>query len=378
MSTAAAAFEFRDEDRAPVLALSGDWTVDTIAALEIEIAAVGARLRAGAVVDVTALGRMDVAGAYLIDRTFREALNGAEARIAVRGDHPNAKQLLQTARKANAEVAPEPTGPRGLKGVAERTGRVVAAIGIEIIDTVSFLGESLVVLGKLIVNPRRIRWVSIVHVMEVAGLNALPIVALLSFFIGMVVAYLGARILGDFGASVFTVELVAFSMLREFAVVITAVLLAGRTNSAFTAEIGAMKMRQEIDAMEVIGIKPMEALTAPRIIAMLVMTPILTFAAMMTGIFGGVLVCWAELGISPQMFFARISETVPSQHFWVGMSKAPAFALVLAVIACKQGLSVGGDVASLGKRVTTSVVQAIFMIILLDALFALWFLEMDW
>jgi phospholipid/cholesterol/gamma-HCH transport system permease protein len=377
MSLAAATFEVQDEDRTPVLALSGDWTVDTIAALETEMRALADVLGAGAVVDVSRLGRFDVAGAYLIDRTFREAA-GDDVRIAVRGDHPNAKQLLHTARKANPEAAPAPSGLRGLTGVFDSVGRIVAAIGIEILETVGFFGESLAVLVRLLLNPRRIRWVSIVHVMEVAGLNALPIVALLSFFIGMVVAYLGARILGDFGASVFTVELVAFSVLREFAVVITAVLLAGRTNSAFTAEIGAMKMRQEIDAMQVIGIEPMEALTAPRIVAMLVMTPILTFAAMMTGIFGGVLVAWSELGVSPHMFFARLSETVPAQHFWVGMSKAPVFALVLAVIACKQGLSVGGDVASLGRRVTTSVVQAIFMIILLDALFALWFLEMDW
>jgi phospholipid/cholesterol/gamma-HCH transport system permease protein len=166
-------------------------------------------------------------------------------------------------------------------------------------------------------------------------------------------------------------------MLREFGIVITAVLLAGRTNSAFTAEIGAMKMRQEIDAMRVMGIDPMEALVAPRVIAMLIMTPILTFGAMMAGMFGGLIVAWGELGVSPQMFFARISETVPEQHFWVGMSKSPVFALALAVIACKQGLSVGGDVGSLGRRVTSSVVQAIFMVILLDALFALWFLEMD-
>ena len=144
--------------------------------------------------------------------------------------------------------------------------------------------------------------------MEVAGLNALPIVALLSFFIGMVVAYLGARILGDFGASVFTVELVAFSVLREFAVVITAVLLAGRTDSAFTAEIGAMKMRQEIDAMRVIGIDPMEALVAPRVFAMLVMTPILTFAAMMAGLAGGFVACLSDLDVSPAMFFARIRK----------------------------------------------------------------------
>lgn len=375
---AQAAFDFREEDRAPVLALSGDWTVDTISGLEADLAVVAARLRPGAVVDVAELGRMDVAGAYLLDRTFRDSPLGGTTRIAIRGRHEKAMRLLETARKAYAGALVEPDRPRGLKGFLEQVGRAVAAIGEEIIETTSFFGETLVVLARLVVNPRRMRWVPLVHVMEVAGLNALPIVMMLSFFIGLVVAYLGARILGDFGASVFTVELVAFSMMREFGVVITAVLLAGRTNSSFTAEIGAMKMRQEIDAMRVIGIDPMDALVAPRVLAMLIMTPILTFAATMSGVFGGMLVSWAELGVSPQMFFARISETVPAQHFWVGMSKAPAFAIVLGVIGCKQGLSVGGDVASLGSRVTTSVVQAIFMIILLDAIFALWFLEMDW
>jgi phospholipid/cholesterol/gamma-HCH transport system permease protein len=374
---AEAAFDFRDEERAPVLALSGDWTVDTIADLESDLSAVADRLTPGAVVDLAALGRIDVAGAYLIDRTVRESPAG-EDRISIRGEHANARELLQAARKAYAGPAPPPDHPVGIRGFLEFLGRSVAAVGEEIIQTVGFLGETLIVLARLAFTPRRIRWVSIVHVMEVAGFNALPIVALLSFFIGMVIAYLGARILGDFGAAVFTVELVTFSVLREFAVVITAVLLAGRTDSSFTAEIGAMKMRQEIDAMRVMGIDPMEALVAPRVIAMLVTTPILTFAAMMSGIFGGLLVAWSELGVSPAMFFARISETVPSQHFWVGLSKAPAFALVLAIIGCKQGLSVGGDVGSLGARVTTSVVQAIFMVILMDALFALWFLEMNW
>jgi phospholipid/cholesterol/gamma-HCH transport system permease protein len=375
---AEAAFDFQEDDRAPVLALRGDWTVDTIASLEPRLSAVAPRLRAGSVVDVAGLGRIDVAGAYLIDRTFRESPLGDAERIAIRGRHENAQRLLQTARKAYAGAIAEPAGPAGLEGFLEQVGRAVAAIGEEVIETTSFLGETLVTVARVLVNPRRIRWVPLVHIMEVAGLNALPIVALLSFFIGVVVAYLGARILGDFGASVFTVELVAFSVLREFGIIITAALLAGRTGSAFTAEIGAMKMRQEIDAMRVIGIEPMDALVAPRVLAMLIMTPILAFGAMMAGIFGGMLVCWAELGVSPNMFFTRISETVPAQHFWVGISKAPAFALVIAVIGCKQGLSVGGDVASLGARVTSAVVQSIFMVILLDALFALWFLEMDW
>ncbi len=374
----AATFEFHDEERAPVLALRGDWTVDTISGLEGGLSEVSEKLKAGAVVDVVDLGRFDVAGAYLIDRTFRESPSGDKVRIAIRGEHANAMRLLQAARKAYAGPAAPPRHLQGLKGFFDFTGRAMVSIADEITETVGFFGETLVTISRQIVDPRRIRSVSIVSVMEKAGLNALPIVMLLSFFIGMVVAYLGARILGDFGASVFTVELVAFSMLREFGVVITAVILAGRTNSAFTAEIGAMKMRQEIDAMRVIGIRPMDALVVPRVIAMLVMTPILTFAAMMAGMFGGLLVCWSELGVSPAMFFARIAEVVPAQHFWVGFVKAPVFAVVLAVIACKQGLSVGGDVGSLGARVTTSVVQGIFMVILLDAIFALWFLEMDW
>ncbi len=375
---AAAAFVLREEDAAPVLALRGDWTVDTIASLESELQAIVGRLKPGAVVDVAELGRFDVAGAYLVDRTFRESAAGGDTRIAVRGQHANALSLLAAARKAVAEPAEKPHGASGLIGFLDTVGRMMATVGEEIIETVGLLGETLVMLARMLAEPRRIRWVSIVHVMEVAGLNALPIVAILSFFLGMVVAYLGARILADFGATVFTVDLVAFSVLREFAVLVTAILLAGRSGSAFTAEIGAMKMRQEIDAMRVLGINPMNALVAPRVIAMLIMTPLLTFAAMMSGLFGGIIVSWGALGISPAMFIGRMAEVVPEQHFWVGLSKAPAFAVVVAVIACKQGLSVGGDVASLGSRVTSSVVQAIFMVILMDALFALWFLEMDW
>jgi phospholipid/cholesterol/gamma-HCH transport system permease protein len=375
---AEAAFDFREEGRAPVWALRGDWTVDTIASLETALADVAQRLGPGAVVDVGDLGRIDVAGAYVIDRTIRESAAGENERIAVRGKHDQALSLLAAARKAAAQPAPAPEGPKGFVGFLDTVGHVVAELGEEIVETIGFFGETLVLLLRALTKLNRVRWVSVFNVAEAAGLNALPIVALLSFFIGMVVAYLGARILGDFGASVFTVELVTFSVLREFAVVITGILLAGRTNSAFTAEIGAMKMRQEIDAMRVIGINPMEALVVPRVLAMLVMTPILTFAAMMSGIFGGVLVAWAEIGVSPNMFFARVSEVVPPQHFWVGFAKAPIFALVLSVIACKQGLSVGGDVGSLGSRVTTSVVHAIFMLILLDAMFALWYLEMGW
>jgi phospholipid/cholesterol/gamma-HCH transport system permease protein len=372
MAEAAAAFDLTQEDRAAVLALSGDWTVDTIAAAEQGMRELEARLRPGAVLDVSRLGRLDMAGAYLIERT----LSGIGA-FSLRGAHANAERLLDTARKATPEPAPPPESLHGWRGLLDRIGRAVAAIGEELIESMSFFGQTLVTLARQVARPRRIRTISIVHAMEEAGLNALPIVAMLAFFIGLVVAYLGARILGDFGATVFTIDLVAFSMMREFGVLITAILLAGRTSSAFTAEIGAMKMRQEIDAMRTMAIDPMDALVAPRVVAMVVMAPLLTFAATMAGIFGGLLVCWADLGISPVMYFSRIADEIPARHFWIGMVKSPVFALVLTVIACKQGLSVGGDVNSLGRHVTSSVVQAIFMVILLDALFAIWFLEMD-
>ncbi len=363
-----------------VLAVAGDWTVATIDGVEEALAELGAAKGPGLAVDVSALGRIDLAGAFLIDRTVRGSTpsDNLNTPIHLIGAHPSASRLLQTARAATQPCPPAPEPGSGFLALVERIGRGVEGVHKESLATISFLGETLVVMGRLALHPQRMRWVSVVNVMETAGLNALPIIALLSFFVGLVVAYLGARILGDFGADVFTVELVAFSVMREFGVVITAVLLAGRTDSAFTAEIGAMKMRQEIDAMRVMGLSPMEALVAPRVIAMLVMTPILTFAAIIAGLFGGMLVCWAELGVSPTMFFFRIQEVVPTQHFWVGMAKAPAFALVLAIVGCRHGLGVGGDVASLGKRTTSSVVQAIFLVILLDALFALWFLEMNW
>jgi len=373
MAETAAAFDLKRGDRAPILALSGDWTVDTIAAAEPGLREITGNLTRGAIVDVSQLGRIDMAGAYLIDRTLRQA----DTPVMLQGDHANAARLLETARKATPEEPPLSEHLHGWRRLLFIIGRAVATIGEEIIETFSFLGQTIATLAGLVAHPRRIRSVSIVHAMEEAGLHALPIVVLLAFFIGLVIAYLGARILGDFGASVFTVELVAFSMMREFGVVITAVLLAGRTASAFTAEIGAMKMRQEIDAMRTMGIQPMDALVAPRVIAMLIMTPLLTFAATMAGLLGGLLVCWSDLGISPVMFFSRIADEIPAKHFWIGMVKSPVFALVLTVIACKQGLSVGGDVNSLGRHVTSSVVQAIFMVILLDAIFALWFLEMN-
>ena len=364
----AASYDLDEANR--VLRPTGDWTVWTVAALDAPLRDVRTRFSGGLAVDVAALGRVDMAGAWLIARTSQGG--------AISGAHPAAERLIKVARGAAGEPVPPTPHPSGVAAVLDRIGRGVAQVGEETMATLSFLGETIVVLGRLVRHPSRIRWTSDFAVAEQAGLNALPIVATLSFFVGVVVAYLGARVLSDFGASVFTVELVGFSVLREFAAVITAVLLAGRTDSAFTAEIGAMKMRQEVDAMRVLGLDVMERLVAPRVVAMVVMTPLLTFAAMLAGLLGGLIVCWGALGVSPVLFLSRIQEGVGQTHFLVGMSKSPIFGLVLAIVGCRHGLRVGGDVASLGRETTSSVVQAIFLVVVIDAVLSLWFLEMGW
>ena len=199
----------------------------------------------------------------------------------------------------------------------------------------------------------------------------------MNFFIGAVVALVGANLLASLGVAVFTVELIGVAVLREFGVLITAILLAGRSASSFAAQIGSMKMNQEIDAMQVMGVDQFEALVVPRVLAMLLMMPLLTFAAMVAGILGGLMVSWLALDMSPIFFFERMRETVSVRHFWVGMSKAPLLALLIAMAGCRHGLAVGGDVESLGARVTMAVVQAIFVIILFDAVFALIYMELD-
>ena len=229
---------------------------------------------------------------------------------------------------------------------------------------------------QLRLQPSRLRLTPTIWAMEEVGVNALPIIAVLSFFIGAVVAYMGASLLQTVGFSVFTVDLIGVTVLREFGVLIMAIMLAGRSDSAFTASIGAMKMQQEIDAMRVLGLDPFESLVLPRVIACVLMAPLLTFGAMISGVFGGMLVAWTSQDISPALFIARFNEVIPLQHFWVGMSKAPVFGLTVAIIGCRQGMQVSGDVESLGRRVTASVVQSIFAVIVLEAAFAMMYLEL--
>lgn len=368
MASTATHFELETaDDGKQVLTIAGDWTVWTVALVEEKLRKT--KISPEAILDVSALERLDTSGAYLIDRAFG-ALDGIDDPIAIRGDHPSIERVLGRVRKASPAAPPDPIRPPGLIALLDRAGRGAVNAWEELLGLLSFIGETMAMMARLAANPRRIRWKSVVAVMEDAGLDALPIVCFLSFFIGLVIAFIGANLLAQFNASVYTVELVGIGMMREFGAVLTAILLAGRTDSAFTAQIGAMKMRQEIDAMRTIGLDPMEALVAPRLIALLIMAPLLTFAATLAGIAGGMVAAWSAMDISPTMFLSRFQESVAPINFWVGIIKAPVFALVVAMVGCRQGMLVEEDVVSLGRRTTSSVVQAIFLVIAIDAMFA--------
>ena len=367
-------FEVRREGQGLTVALTGDWISAHLGRAPDRLRAeVGQRSRV--TFDIAQLGRVDTAGAFALLRSTK-----CELSSELFAERPETARLIDFIRdEARSERKPEPRR-QAFYDLLVRAGRGVIEFGVNFTDVLDFLGRLIVVIGRVIVKPSRLRPAPTVDLMERAGVDALPVIMVTAFFVGAVIAFLGAQLLSQFGASIFTVELIGISMMREFGVVITGVLLAGRSASSFAAEIGAMKMNQEVDAMQVLGIDPFEALVLPRLVSMVVMTPILTFAAIIAGMVGGGLVIWVVLGISPQIFMQRLLGLVnPSgyMHLLLGLLKAPVIGMVVAVIGCQQGLEVGGDVEALGRRVTAAVVQAIFAIILIDAIFALAYLQLN-
>lgn len=351
----------------------GQWNVENANHLDGRLAAEVAALTYRHVdYDMADVKDLDTAGAYLLARAIRYGVIPAESWDIV-SQSPGHKTLMSTA--TCAVLGQEPEKPRQWYDAFARVGQATLRFWNELVETVAFIGEFFVVLWRVMRNPKRLRWRAIVNLIEHVGLDAAPIVMVLSFFIGAVIAYMGANLLASFGASVFMVDLVGFSVLRELAVIITAILLAGRSDSAFTAAIGAMKMRQEVDAMTVMGLDTYEVLVIPRAIACVIAMPILTFMAMLSGLAGGLLVAWGTADISPILFFSRLNTAVGIENLWVGLVKTPIFGLIIAVIGCRQGLAVSGSVESLGQRTTISVVQAIFTVILVDAMFAIFFFQ---
>ncbi|SBV38051.1 ABC transporter permease [uncultured Stenotrophomonas sp.] len=359
-----------DPDADGQLRLSGNWTLSTALQSAQLLRALDTPPQA---LDARGIDQLDSAGVLQLLR-FAHRTGLPDEALLFRDEH---RALVCTIEEV-ADERPKPQRDYGVAAALERLGRSMHAIGGNVVVLLGFFGENLAKLARLLRQPRRLRLTATVHQMEEVGLDAVPLIALLSYLVGAVIAFLGSTILRDFGAEIYVVELVNIAFLREFGVLLTAIVLAGRTASAFTAQIGAMKAREEIDAIRTLGLDPVDLLVLPRVLALLVMLPLLTFIAMIAGLAGGVTVGAFDLGIPPQMYIARMHDTMEARHFLVGLSKAPVFAVIIALIGCLEGLKVEGTAQSVGERTTSSVVQTISLVIILDALAALWFMHMDW
>mgnify|MGYP003602887729 FL=1 len=361
------------------LHISGQWTLAHYAQLKKLTDQLAGQYDDHTQVDLDEVSRLDTAGASLLVE-----LLGAERLSQLAGTTsklPAADQaLLQTVYCSMRDFCvPAKVAERNIGiQLLSRIGCAVDKLWQDTLQLLGFIGLILQTLARNVFRPKQWRLTPVVAHIEQIGLNAAPIVVLLTFMVGAVVAFLGATVLANFGAGIFTVDLVAFSFLREFGVLLTAILLAGRTASAFTAQIGSMKANEEIDAIRTLGLDPMDLLVLPRVLALLIALPLLTFLAMMAGILGGAVVCIVSLGISPDMFISLLHSDIGVQHFLVGMVKAPFFAFLIAAVGCLEGFKVSGSAESVGAHTTSSVVQSIFIVIVLDAVAALFFMEMGW
>jgi phospholipid/cholesterol/gamma-HCH transport system permease protein len=354
---------------------NGDWVVAHSAVIDAALLGMDSYGRRAATFDLSNLGKLDTAGAWLLHRT-RRVLERAGATVTVAGASVAQSTLLNAVARGDKPIKSEPPVGNVLTNLVVRMGHALEDAGHTTRDIVSFLGLVLETLLRTALNPRRLRVTSTVYHMEQTGLNAVPIVCLITFLIGAVMAYQGAEQLRRFGAEVFTVNLVAAGFLREIGILLTAIMVAGRSGSAFTAQIGSMKLREEIDAMRTMGLDPVEVLVLPRVVALIVMVPILGFIAAMMGLSGGGLVVWLELGMSPAMYVERLYEAA---SFWdgaVAFVKAPFFGLMIGLIGCFEGLKVEGSAESVGQRTTASVVESIFTVIVVDAVFSILFVKL--
>ena len=370
---AAATCRIESDGAQTTVTLQGPVTIATVTPLasRLDAADIGSSvdLRLG---DVT---RLDTSGAWLI-ATLRERVRAAGGQLDLSG---GTEAMAQTVEAVTDALPPseeaEPPGRRSPMDIVEGTGRRVAEGFGNLSGLTAYFGLFLARLARSVIRPREFRLTSLVHHCEEVGVKAVPIVALMAFLIGIVLAFQGASQLRQFGAEVFVVDLIAVSILRELGILLTAIIVAGRTASAFTAAIGSMKMREEIDAMRTLGLDPAMVLFVPRILALLLILPILGLIANAAGLLGGALMSWIELGISPSMFQTRLIEGTGVGHLAVGLVKAPAFALIIGVVGCHAGMQVQSNAESLGRQTSKSVVAAIFAVIVADAAFSIFFAQ---
>ncbi len=322
--------------------------------------------------DASAIDGIDSTGAWMIYRTLKRlGEEGVDAEVVGASDAV-AEMLDQMAANDKPHPAPLPPG-NAFIAMVRHVGETTEEIVLEIVDGIGFLGQVMQTLIVTLLRPSQLRFTPLVYHMERVGLNALPIVGLISFLIGIVLAYQGATQLQRFGAEVFVVDLIGVSVLREIGILLTAIVVAGRSGSAFTAQIGSMKVHEEVDAMRTLGLDPIQVLVIPRVLALVIMMPILAFFSDIMGLLGGALMSWSVLDISPSMFIERLNASVGLWTFWVGVIKAPVFGLLIGLVGCYEGLQVGSSAESVGSRTTRSVVESIFLVMIVDAVFSIFF-----
>jgi phospholipid/cholesterol/gamma-HCH transport system permease protein len=355
------------------LNLGGHWTVDASAAIEARADALlaegnGARR---VVLDLGRVGRLDTAGAWLIDRA-RQTLDAKGVDARLESVRPEYEILLREARYRALAVPRPPSGSYLIALLAD-VGESVVSAGADLYEGVGFLGEVVAAVGKSLLSPSRFRGTSLVVHIENIALRGVPIIALINFLAGAIIAQQGIFQLRRFGATIFVVNLIGILILRELGVLLTALMTAGRSGSAITAELGSMKLHEEVDALTVMGLRPVDILIVPRVLALVISLPLLTFVADMAGIFGGLLASWAYDGITPARFLTTLQLAIGIHTFLSGLIKAPFMALVIGLISCVEGLAVAGSAESLGRQVTASVVKSMFMVVVVDGLFAMFF-----
>lgn len=354
---------------AVAVALKGPLLVSSIGGLDVRLGSVTGQV---AQVDLAGVSDIDTAGAWLAWRFARDH----DAEIA--GASDKAQRLIAAVSLADIDDGAKAERPGAFFRVSETIGAKVYGARRGLYRSLGFIGALLLAAGGILRHPGRFRGKALVHQMELVGVTSLPIIGLMSFLVGIVIAQQGAVQLQQFGAEVYTVNLTGRLALRELGILMTAIMVAGRSGSAFAAQIGTMRLTEEIDAMRTIGVSPMEALVIPRVLAAMLMMPLLGFYAAVMAIIGGAFISAFQLGIPFFTFLSRIQEVVPIHDLWVGMVKAPVFGLIIAVSGCYHGMQVEANSEEVGLRTTMAVVAAIFMVIVLDAFFAVYFTQIGW
>ena len=348
----------------------GDWTLHQLAALERQISSLPRPASPRLVCQTDGIKAMDTGGAWLLSRTLdRLEQNGCS--VSLNGLAAEFATLMQTV--AHSWSRAQQLKPLQPAGWLELIGRLAWDYAVNFRSGLAFVGETMSASTSLIVHRNRIRWRVLLYNLQVDGLNALPIIGLLSFLMGIVIAYQGSEQLKTFGANIFIVDLVGISLLREIAPLLTAILVAGRSGSAYTAQIGTMTVTEELDALRALGISPMSLLVFPRALALVIALPLLTVFADAVGVFGGMLIASNQLGVTFTEFLNRFEYAIVLRHYLIGISKTPIFAAIIALVGCYQGFRVSGGVDSVGRHTTISVVQAIFLVIVTDAFFSILF-----